>query len=212
MKVKVCGMREPENIKAVSGTKPDYLGFIFYGGSKRAADPDQIRAIQHTIPEGIKRVGVFVNEDINRIIDISTDLHLAYAQLHGNESPEYCKMLHAEGILSIKALQISEDFNFETLEEYRDVEYFLFDTPSAQFGGTGRSFAWEVLRDYNGSKPYFLSGGIGPDAVPRINALELEHMPFAIDINSRFEISPGLKDVENVSQFIRSIRRDVYSI
>lgn len=206
MKIKVCGMRDPANIREVVKFKPDLLGFIFYPRSKRyLGSPDP--AVFREIPYGIRKVGVYVNETVESIKQMVADLGLDMVQLHGNETPDDCRNIARSGISVIKAFGISGSINNERLREYSgSCEYFLFDTGSAAFGGTGQKFDWHVLEEYKLTKPFFLSGGIGPEDLPSI--LDLDHPDLAgIDINSRFETEPGIKDAAKVRDFVQSIRR-----
>ena len=199
-------MKEPANIHQLIVYEPDYLGFIFYPHSQRYVknpDPEVFRLI----PPGISKVGVYVNETAGKIKQMVSDLNLDLVQLHGDETPGDCKDLMDSGIPVMKAFSISESIENELLRDYEDsCEYFLFDTSGPGFGGTGEQFDWGALENYRLSKPFFLSGGIGPEDVSAISDLNQPAMA-GIDINSRFEIEPGLKDVSKVSVFIQSIRR-----
>jgi phosphoribosylanthranilate isomerase len=206
LKIKVCGMRDPGNIRELVRFTPDLMGFIFYPGSKRFVDhPDP--EVFCGIPAGIMTVGVYVNESVETIKQHVTDLGLDLVQLHGDETPDACSDLAGSGIAVIKAFGIGDSIDVGHLQKYsQSCKYFLFDTGSATFGGTGRKFDWTVLDQYTISKPFFLSGGIGPEDIPSIQAID--HPVLAgIDINSRFETEPGLKDIEKVKEFIQTIRR-----
>ncbi len=199
-------MREPGNIRDLVLLEPDYIGFIFYPGSKRYVqepDPEVFRKIPH----GISKVGVYVDENIEKIKRMVADLNLDLVQLHGDETPEDCMKLKNSGIRVMKAFRISHSIDDEVMSDYEDsCEYFLFDKSGPGFGGTGDKFDWGVLDGYWLSKPFFLSGGIGPDDITTI--LELDRPDIAgIDINSRFETEPGLKDIHKAADFIKSIRR-----
>jgi len=205
LKLKICGMKDPDNIRLVALLKPDYLGFIFYSGSPRhfssAVDP-----YNDLIPKGIGRVGVFVNEQIDSVFKKVVSYHLDMIQLHGNETPEYCSHFKDKGIPLIKAIRINTDQDFNDLEKFENTcDYFLFDTGGRGFGGTGKKFDWELLGYYKGRLPFFLSGGIGPKDAMTIKRLDFNGL-FAIDINSRFEISPGIKDVPLIKTFMQSIK------
>ena len=206
LKIKVCGMRDPENISGVVAALPDFLGFILYPKSARFVgeefSPEQLKAI----PEGIQKVGVFVNGLLEKVIEICKRLDIQVAQLHGSESPEYCQQIKASGLTVFKAFLVDDSFDFGQLSGYADVcDYFLFDTKGHLPGGTGQKFNWALLKNYNGSVPFFLSGGIGPDDLEAIR--NFEHPRWrGLDVNSGFELLPALKDVEKVQQFIREIR------
>jgi len=206
LKIKVCGMSDPENISGVTGALPDYLGFIFYPKSKRYVGPNFSAEALKIVHEPVKTVGVFVNETLEEVIEICKNLNLDVAQLHGNETPEYCRQIQNSGITVFKAFSVDESFDFESLNVYSRVcDYFLFDTKGQLPGGTGQKFNWQLLENYTDDVPFFLSGGIGPDdleAVIRFSHPQL----FGIDINSGFEISPALKDVEKVKNFILQLR------
>ena len=206
LKIKVCGMRDPDNIKELILYQPDYMGFIFYPPSKRYVEDPGLDLFR-LIPAGISKVGVYVNETTGKIKQMVTDLNLDLVQLHGDETPEDCKDLMDSGIHVMKAFRISDSINNEVLKDYEDwCEYFLFDTSGPGYGGIGEQFDWGALGDYRLSKPFFLSGGIGPEDVSAISGLDLPVMA-GVDINSRFEKEPGLKDMSKVSVFIQSIRR-----
>jgi phosphoribosylanthranilate isomerase len=207
LKIKVCGMRDPQNLEEVCGLGPDFIGYIFFRGSKRyvGEKPDPVI---FEIPENrIQRVGVFVNEPILSVQHLVEKGWLDMVQLHGNESPEYCKALVNEGIYVIKAIQ-PEFLKDESslLDYYGVIHYFLFDTPGKGFGGTGLKFNWDLLEQYNVPVPYILSGGIGPGDGEALR--ELDHMWLhAVDVNSRFETEPGIKSVSQLKDFMKEIRR-----
>jgi phosphoribosylanthranilate isomerase len=206
LKLKVCGMRLAANIAAVAELQPDYLGFIFYEKSPRLISEVSAELIKY-IPSEIKTVGVFVNEDLERVKEKVNLLKLKAVQLHGSESPDYCEALKASfpALEVIKAFGIDEEFDFSALEPYLVVvDYFLFDTKTKAHGGSGKTFNWSVLDQYTYTKPYFLSGGIDLKHVPAIKNINDEHL-YALDINSRFEIEPGLKDAEKIKEFIKEM-------
>jgi phosphoribosylanthranilate isomerase len=210
--IKICGMREAENIREVSELKPDLLGFIFYRGSQRYAgeisDPDIIAGIQNNI----KKTGVFVNSDFNEIIFTVGKYSLDTVQLHGNETPDECNRLKEKGIRIIKAFSIKESKDFRLCNEYvSSTDYFLFDTFNSKHGGSGQKFDWRLLDNYNLDKPFFLSGGISPGDISKI--MEITNNAFAgVDLNSRFEIKPGLKDIETLKKFISDLRLHIKSL
>ena len=161
MKIKICGMKYPENMQSVAALQPDYMGFIFYPKSSRyCADTlkyEDIAAIEFPV----QKVGVFVNETIKDIIRLSTEYEMDLIQLHGDESAEYCENLKLLDFRIIKAFGIDENFDFNNLNEYDEVcDYFLFDTKSSAYGGTGQKFDWTFLKRYQLQKPVFLSGGM----------------------------------------------------
>jgi phosphoribosylanthranilate isomerase len=212
IQIKVCGMRDPLNIKEIAEIKPDYMGFIFYAGSKRYAGEYVKPEIFSGVPEDIKKTGVFVDEDKQKILGIARIVGLNAVQLHGNENPDFCRELKASGLDVIKTFHVGDEFSFDSLKPYEDAcDFFLFDTKSELIGGSGKKFGWELLDSYNIDKPFFLSGGIGPDDIIAIMSLKNKGL-FALDINSRFETSPGIKDVEKVKAFIKEIKECTYEL
>ena len=204
MLVKVCGMREPENIEKVAQLGVDMMGFIFYPKSPRFASQSVDRT---TADKNVCRVGVFVNESVELISDKIQLFDLDAVQLHGNESRELCEQLHEQnGLLKvIKAISVSTAGDIQKYKEYVGaVDYFLFDTKCKTVGGSGQQFDWQVLENYDGDVPFILSGGIGPEDVERISNF---HHPkcIGIDLNSKFEMEPGLKDVEMLKTFLENI-------
>ncbi len=207
LKIKVCGMRELENIWELLHASPDYVGYIFYPKSKRFVGEDPKPEIFSLVPKSTQKVGVFVNEDLEKVRVICSKFRLEVAQLHGNESPEYCQVLKAGGLQVFKAFSVGEHFDFRQLESYIGaVDYFLFDTKGKLPGGTGLKFNWNLLHDYQLPVPFFLSGGIGPHDVDALAQLEHDQL-FALDINSGFELEPALKDTHKVKVFINQIRK-----
>jgi phosphoribosylanthranilate isomerase len=208
IKVKVCGLSDPLNVKELAEAMPDFMGFIFYPGSPRYVGEEPDMALFHNVPPGIKRIGVFLNERNDKILELSMRTGLDMIQLHGNESPVSCLQLKSSGLTIIKAFNIGEDFNFESLMQYVPVcDYFLFDSGSEKPGGSGRKFEWGKLEQYLIEKPFFLSGGIGPEDSGIIKSIVNKGL-FAVDINSRFETAPGIKDVTKVNTFIKEIKEN----
>lgn len=201
--IKICGLRDPENIREVFQLKPDFAGLIFHPGSPRCVTDLKSLDFLNTLAPRPKITGVFVNADIQHIIQISKDLHLDAVQLHGSESPASCFILRKEGFIIIKAFGISKDFNFNLTEAYENsADYFLFDTGSPAHGGSGQKFDWALLNRYHGKTPWFLSGGLSPDTTefPKLDLLA------GVDLNSRFEKSPGIKDTGLLKKFIKKFR------
>lgn len=200
MKLKICGMKYDNNIKEIASLEPDFLGFIFYSASPR----NMLEAIPD-IPETIKRVGVFVDADIDDVKEKIKLHRLDLVQLHGNESPDYCHELKSESIEVMKVFAIDGHFNFNDLEPYEEVtDYYLFDTKGPLPGGNGYAFDWKHLENYSSDKLYFLSGGIGLNDVEKINAFkatEASKYCYAIDVNSNFELEPGLKKIDELITF-----------
>ena len=200
-------MRDPENISGIVAALPDFMGFIFYPKSKRFVGFEPSTEILAVIPDSVQKVGVFVDETPEKVMEIVAGWKLDVVQLHGNESPEYCQQIKNSGMVVFKAFSVDEQFDFAAMKAYSGVcDYFLFDTKGQLPGGTGQKFNWELLENYRGDVPFFLSGGIGPDDLEVLR--NFKHPRWhGIDINSGFEISPALKDVEKVSGFIEEIRR-----
>ena len=197
IKLKICGMKVPANIAEVVALQPDYIGFIFYPGSKRfIGDLDPLRI--KNIPATIKTIGVFVNEELETVKNAIVKYDLKAVQLHGHESAEYCGALKGYTEV-IKAFGIDANFDFNTLDAYvSQVDYFLFDTQTPDHGGSGQTFSWQLLGSYKNKTPYFLSGGIGIEQLAGLENIKDERL-YAIDVNSRFELSPGLKDIALLS-------------
>lgn len=205
-KIKVCGMTLAANIASVASLQPDYLGFIFYSLSPRSISDVSAELIKY-IPEEIRTVGVFVDEDVEEVKKKVKLHHLKAIQLHGSETVAYCKELKnsLNDIEIIKAFGVNEDFNFAALDDYQDsVDFFLFDTKTKTHGGSGKTFDWKLLNRYQLDKPYFLSGGIDLQHTIDINQIDDSRL-YALDINSRFELEPGVKDAEKIKDFIKKI-------
>lgn len=203
--IKVCGMREPANIEAVSQLAPELMGFIFYGGTPRDASGLEPGAMAR-LPEGVRPVAVFVDAPRAFIGEIIGKYGFGIIQLHGSESPEECRYWRGRGVKVIKAISVGgpEDIAL-TLGYENAVDAFVFDTRSDKAGGSGKHFDRSLLDAYSGSIPYLLSGGIGPDDLPDIISALRPGM-IGIDINSRFESSPGVKDPELLKNFILFLR------
>ena len=201
-------MKYQDNMHQVAELQPDYLGFIFYDGSSRFFDGQMPQ-----LSKEINKVGVFVNASLQNIIEKIEKYDLQAVQLHGKESPAFCEKLKKqfkadqskEAIKIIKVFSIKDEFNFDILRPYEAVcDYFLFDTKGKLPGGNGYTFDWKVLKDYPSTKPYFLSGGIGIDEMEDVKSfLRKKESKYchAIDINSRFEKKPGLKDLALIKEF-----------
>jgi phosphoribosylanthranilate isomerase len=202
MIIKVCGMREADNIRAVEALGIDMMGFIFWPKSSRYVSqrPDYL-------PKRVKRVGVFVDEDPEQVKRLADDYALDYIQLHGQESPSYIFQLR--GLHVIKAFNISIAEDLLQTQPYEGlVDFFLFDAKGKSVGGNGEKFNWDVLDAYQGATPFLLSGGIGPDDAERVNAF-YHPKCIGIDLNSRFELSPGLKDVAKLKEFMCNLNTEI---
>lgn len=197
-------MREAENIREVENLGPDLMGFIFWEGTKR-----NVTSIPEYLPTRCKRVGVFVNAEIDFIIQHVKEYALNFVQLHGNESPKYCEQLKVviPDIKLIKAVSIYDIDDIRRTSDYnKAANYFVFDTKCKCVGGSGEQFDWNILQLYKGDIPFLLSGGIGPDDANKVENFK-HPMMIGIDLNSRFELSPALKDIKRLKEFIRKIRQ-----
>lgn len=205
LKIKVCGMRDPQNLEEVCALDPDFVGFIFYKGSRRFVGNKPDRALFDIPGSEIKKVGVFVNEELDEVIKAIEIYGLDLVQLHGGESEDYCRALSGEPLELIKA--VDPHGTLVDLERYgRVVDYLLFDSAGEGSGGTGRKFDWKLLEDLSIGAPFLLSGGIGPADALSLRSLEYKGL-MGVDVNSRFEVSPALKDVSRLKEFITEIRK-----
>ena len=199
-------MREPENIKDVEALDVDFLGFIFYSGSPRYVGDsrESLEIIRGCLKP---KVGVFVNETFDNIINKTELCKLDYLQLHGNETPDLCGELQQRGYSVIKSFSIETADDFKITENYSGCcDYFLFDTKCTGYGGSGQRFDWSLLDEYKGQTPFLLSGGLAPDCAGDIK--QLKHPMFiGIDLNSGFEISPAKKDIDKLKKIINHVRK-----
>ena len=199
-------MTYSDNLSEVAHLKPDYLGFIFYEGSPRymanTLSPEDVQSL----PAAIQRVGVFVNATTEYMLVTAERYGLHALQLHGQEPPEQCRALQTQGYRIIKVFSIGQqEFDFSKLMPYQpNVDFFLFDTKGKQPGGNGQTFDWKLLQDYSLDIPFFLSGGIGPDEIAALRTLSLPHL-HALDVNSRFETTPGRKDTDQLVAFMEAL-------
>ncbi len=208
LKIKICGMTDSGNVREVSSLSPDFMGFIFYPKSARYVGDKPDPALFKAVPKEIIKTAVFVNESFDKVMDISGKHHIDHLQLHGRETPEMCELLRSSGKTLIKAIPGDQVNDKSSLKAYEEVcDYLLFDTPVSTFGGSGRKFDWSLLEDMDVPKPFFLSGGIGPEDGEELLRMNLQKL-FAIDVNSRFELEPGIKDVGSLSSFFKKIRNE----
>ncbi|MEE9362815.1 MAG: phosphoribosylanthranilate isomerase [Cellulophaga sp.] len=206
--IKVCGMKIPSNMSEVANLQPDYMGFIFWEPSKRFFK-GEIPKISNTI----KKVGVFVNARLEEITAKVVHYNLQAIQLHGKETPQFCIFLNdalkntASKVEIIKVFSIKDDFDFSELTPFENVcDYYLFDTKGKLPGGNGYTFNWEALSAYPSTKPYFLSGGIGLDELDKVASFfqkPASKYCHAIDVNSKFEIEPGLKHIDKLKKLLK---------
>jgi phosphoribosylanthranilate isomerase len=205
-RVKVCGLKDARNAKQVADAGADYAGFIFYPLSKRFVGEIPQDDLFMNIPAHVRKVGVFVNEKKEKIIEIVRKYRLDLVQLHGAETAVFCNELKLKGISVMKAFGIGEDFDFSRLTDYKETcDFFLFDTQTMLHGGSGIKFRWERLEEYKLNVPFFLGGGIGPLDVQKVRNIQHPGF-FAADINSRFETAPGMKDIDIVKTFIQHFK------
>ena len=203
MMIKVCGMRDADNIRAAEALGIDLMGFIFWPKSSRYVSEKPAY-----LPTQCRRVGVFVNATIDDIRQHVEDYALDVIQLHGKEAPTYLqalRSLYGDSIAIIKAFNIATAEDLQQTACYEgQADYFLFDTKAQQVGGNGTKFDWTVLASYAGETPFLLSGGIGPEDAEQVRAF---HHPWCIgmDLNSRFELAPGLKDIQQLKTFIKAL-------
>ena len=209
MKIKVCGITSIEQLQALQKLDIDYAGMIFYEGSKRYAKEKlagselEIRNIK------IKKIGVFVNADFDFISKTIVDFGLNAVQLHGDETDEFCMDLMDQTTV-IKVFRIADQTDIDALvEPFKNAcHYYLFDTDTTMYGGSGKQFDWNILQNAKIDKPFFLSGGIGPADAEKIS--DFKHFClYAVDVNSRFEASPGIKDLIAIKQFSKELKAEV---
>jgi len=202
-KIKICGLKHPDNIREVMALQPDYIGFICYPGFKRFIDKLEANWVKEL--QGVKKTGVFVNADIDRVKSAIMQYGFQAVQLHGAETPAYCAALANLSVEIVKAFGVNEQFDWTIANTYENVvDYYLFDTKSNHHGGTGKRFNWALLEGYTGSKPYFLSGGISAENMA--DALGLgDNRLYALDLNSRFETAPGIKNITLLRNTLQTI-------
>ena len=201
MKLKVCGMKYSQNITEIENLFPDLMGFIFYEKSKRFFNQPEIN-----LNNKVKRVGVFVNENIQEIKNKIKKYKLDYVQLHGEENVNFCHSLKPF-VKIIKVFKIDYNFNFKKTEEFEEVcDYFLFDTKSQLHGGSGKKFDWDLIKNYNCKKDFFLSGGIDISDIEEIKKIVNSYPVAGIDVNSKFELDNLEKDKEKINLLIKKLR------
>lgn len=208
LEIKVCGMRDSQNILALAELQPDYIGFIFYPKSARFTSGVLKKKILNALPKSIKKTGVFVNESLEKVIETGKEYDLDFIQLHGNETVEFCEKLKNESIKVIKAFSVDHSFNFsETINFEGFVDYFLFDTKAeGGYGGHGMTFDWNILERYRGKTPFLLAGGISLDNLGDLDKIKNKNF-VGIDVNSKFELSPGIKDIEALRELFEKIKK-----
>lgn len=203
VKLKVCGMRDHDNIMAVAALQPDYMGFIFYEKSPRFVGAEF--TLPHDFPAHISRIGVFVNAPTAMIQVQAKKLALHYVQLHGVETPEQVRELKETGIKVVKVFSVDDAFDFASVIPYEGLaDFFLFDTKGKFYGGNASTFNWNILRNYNQKVPFFLSGGISPENVEAIALLQDMNL-HSLDVNSGVETAPGIKNTKLVHAILQQI-------
>jgi phosphoribosylanthranilate isomerase len=205
IQIKVCGMRDPLNLEQLCSLEPDYVGFIFFSRSKRYVGDHPDPALFNIPGPFVKKVGVFVDEELRRVLRAIEFYGLDVVQLHGRESVEYCRELDLDEVQVIKALDPhGPDVEIERFREL--VDLLLYDSAGPGAGGSGQKFDWRLLRDLPVVAPFLLSGGIGPGDAGTLRSLEIRGFK-GVDINSRFELSPGFKDIKGLKEFFTEIRK-----
>lgn len=205
MIIKICGMRDGDNIRALEKIDIDWMGFIFYPKSPRYVS-DEAQWTEAILSCSKVKVGVFVNETQKEIERKAAKYRLDYVQLHGDETPDDCRRLREAGYAVIKAFRIATASDFRLIPAYESyVDYLLFDTKDIGYGGTGRQFDWSVLEAYRGETPFLLSGGIGAEHTAELSACRPALLS-GIDLNSRFELSAAIKDTKAIEQFVNQVR------
>jgi phosphoribosylanthranilate isomerase len=199
-------MKYPDNIREVTSLHPDFMGFIFYSNSPRFVGRLDVNTLG-ALPTSIKKTGVFVNENLENILTAISKYNLDAVQLHGADNKKLCRKIRQEAkTMVIKVFPIMDASNFRVTGDYEDVaDYFLFDTKTDLYGGSGQKFNWNILQEYTGNKSFLLSGGIGADDVKAIRAIE-HPLLAGVDLNSKFELKPGLKNVALLKQFIDELK------
>ncbi len=197
-------MREPQNVAELLELKPDFMGLIFWPKSKRCVPMDAPEFVKQKF-DNVTKVGVFVNEEYDAILNYGSEFNLGAIQLHGDEDPEFCARVRKDYPV-IKAFGIAESADLDKLAPYVDsVDYFLFDTKTSGYGGSGQKFDWSILNDSRIQKPFLLSGGLGPDDASTVKSLNISNM-IGIDLNSKFEDAPAQKNIEKLRTFLAEVR------
>lgn len=198
--IKICGMRDEQNIASVDALKPDYLGFIFYPPSPRYVDAEAVLPNTRA-----KKTGVFVDEKVSTILHLAQKHQLTAIQLHGQESPQTCQILKDMGFEVFKAFRVNAETTVDEVAPYTGhCHYFLYDTKATKLGGTGKKFDWGLLEKFDALGPFLLSGGIAPGDADLIKKLTLSNLK-GLDLNSKFEDSPAKKNTRAVEEFLATL-------
>ncbi len=205
-------MRDAENIRQLLALQPDFMGFIFYEKSSRFVGEDLDEDLLKSFPHTTRKVGVFVNATASYILENYKKYNLDYVQLHGEELPDFCRNLKLKGVNIIKAFSVDENFYFGKLQNYKPYcDFFLFDTKGAERGGNGTTFDWSILSKYDNEKPFFLAGGINLENAHK--ALEIQNLKvYALDVNSKFEVSPAFKDIDKLEELVRILKPEMIEV
>jgi phosphoribosylanthranilate isomerase len=202
MKIKVCGLRNKENILAVDALQPDYLGFIFYPKSPRFVTDESV----FRLPTKAQKVAVTVNLTYTELYALHQRTGITHFQLHGAETADLCKQLRSKGLTVIKAVSVADETSLAQARSFdQAVDYLLFDTAASSYGGSGKSFNWDWLNAYTGNTPFFLSGGIGPEDAKKLNKLQ-HGQCCGVDLNSRFESEKAIKNIPLLQTFLHELR------
>lgn len=208
-KLKICGMRDAANMRAIAELKPDFFGLIFYAKSPRCVTIEQAQMLPQFL--GIERIGVFVNENLENVLRVAEKTELSFVQLHGAESPEFCGEIKRRNpnLKVVKAFAVDNNFDGASLKNYETTtDFYLFDTKTNAHGGSGRQFDWRILQNLKLAKPFFLGGGIAAENAAAAIAACANLPLFALDANSRAEIEPGVKSAEIVEKIIKALSKD----
>ncbi len=206
MKLKVCGLKHKSNLYAAIEAGVDYVGMIFYEKSPRYVAETLYPEDVWFLPDEVEKVGVFVNADFEEITKNARLYQLDLIQLHGQESPELCSRLQEAGYVIIKAFGVGDDFDFDELEKYKNVtDFFLFDTKTPAHGGSGVAFDWNILKKYTYDIPVFVGGGVSLENVQDLLNFDFPFL-YAVDMNSKLELEPGLKDIGKVEKAVRLVK------
>jgi phosphoribosylanthranilate isomerase len=208
-RIKVCGLTDVNQVRQLNELGVEFAGFNFYKRSPRYVHKTLPSITIKKIRGKINKVGIFVDEDADELLRTVDDCGLYLVQLHGNESPRYCERI-SNYITVVKVFRLSDDDNVEwkIKDYYEGVDMFMFDTETTNFGGSGKKFNWRILKDIKINKPFFLAGGIGPEDVDELKKFAQQPVAkdlFAIDINSKFEVMPGVKDIELIKTFRKKL-------
>jgi len=202
-RIKICGITNKIDALEASALGVDMLGFVFYAKSKRSIEAKTVRDIDNELPESILKVGVFVDEERSKVLDIAQDVSLDVLQFHGDETPEYCA-LFKDDYKVMKAFRVKDSASLKRVNDY-SADFYLFDTyEKSAAGGTGKTFDWKLLKDFEILKPFILSGGLDPENVGKAI---LDLAPYGVDVSSGVESSPGKKDIALLKKFVANVRR-----